>query len=161
MLRIGNGYDAHRLVPGRPLRLGGVEVPFAKGLLGHSDGDAALHALCDAILGAMADSDIGQLFPAGDERWRDIDSGQLLKAVAHRLEERGFRVINCDLTIVAERPKLAPYLTAMRERIASLLTIAVDCVGLKATTTEKLGFTGREEGIAVYAVALLTDNGEA
>lgn len=153
--RVGLGYDVHRLVPGRPLILGGVTIPHEMGLLGHSDADAALHALTDALLGACAMGDIGQHFPDSDPQYKGISSLLLLEKAVALLRERGFRPLQCDLTIQAQRPKLAPYIPQMRENIARALGISMDKVGLKATTTETLGFVGREEGIAVQAVAVV------
>ena len=153
--RIGQGYDVHRLTEGRALVLGGVTVPFERGLLGHSDADVLLHAVMDALLGAAALGDIGQLFPDSDERYRGADSRELLRTVVRLLRERGFAVGNVDATIVAQRPKLAPYLPQMRENIAADLGIAPDAVSVKATTEERLGFTGSGEGMAAQAVALV------
>jgi 2-C-methyl-D-erythritol 2,4-cyclodiphosphate synthase len=154
-LRIGQGWDIHRLVSGRPLMLGGVHVPHARGLLGHSDGDAVLHALADALLGAIAAGDIGQQFPDTDPRYRDADSGELLVEVMRLVTARGGRVVNVDVSILAEQPKLAPHMPAMRARVASLLAIDETCVGLKARTMEGLGPIGAGEAIAAQAVALL------
>lgn len=154
-MRVGNGFDVHRLVAERPLLLGGVEVPFELGLEGHSDGDVVAHALMDAILGAMGDADIGHHFPPSEERWRDADSIALLEMVAHRMREAGYGLVNADIVIVAERPKLAPYLPQMKVRLGEALSIEQGKLGIKATTTERLGFTGRGEGIAVYAVVLI------
>lgn len=153
--RIGQGYDVHRLTEGRALVLGGVTVPFERGLLGHSDADVLLHAVMDALLGAAALGDIGQLFPDSDERYRGADSRELLRTVAGLLRERGFAVGNVDATIVAQRPRLAPYLPQMRENIAADLGITPDAVSVKATTEERLGFTGSGEGMAAQAVALV------
>ena len=160
-MRIGEGYDVHRLTEGRRLVLGGVEIPWEKGLLGHSDADAALHALCDALLGALALGDIGQHFPDSDERWRGADSLELLKAVYAMVRERGYVLGNADVTIIAQRPKLAPYIPMMRERIAAALDMGADNISVKATTEEGLGFTGRGEGIAARAVVLLDREREA
>ena len=154
-MRIGTGFDVHALVDGRPLVLGGVLIDWPRGLAGHSDADVVIHALCDACLGALALGDLGRHFPPGDERYRDIDSRELLRAVAAMLGERGWRVANVDLTVIAERPRLAPHVDAMRANLAQDLGVEPDRVSVKATTTEKLGFTGREEGIACQAVALL------
>lgn len=153
--RIGHGYDVHRLAEGRRLVLGGVEVPCERGLLGHSDADVVLHALMDALLGAAALGDIGHLFPDSSERYRDIDSRRLLREVAAVLAESGFSVGNVDVTLVAQRPKVAPYILRMRENIASDLGIPLDAVSVKATTEEGLGFTGSGEGMAAHAVALI------
>ncbi len=154
-MRIGMGYDVHRLVEGRDLIMGGVKIPYEKGLLGHSDADAALHALADALLGALALGDIGQHFPDSDERWRGADSLMLLRAVYGMVKARGYALGNADLTIMAQRPKLAPHIPLMRERIAAALETAAENVSVKATTEEGLGFTGRGEGIAARAVVLL------
>ena len=153
--RVGQGYDAHRLAPGRELWLCGVKVPYEKGLLGHSDADVALHALMDALLGAAALPDIGRLFPDQEEAYRGISSMTLLRRVHALLEEKGFRVGNCDVTIVAQAPKIAPFVPQMRRCIAEGLCISVDQVSVKATTTEKMGFEGAGEGISAQAAALL------
>lgn len=153
--RIGQGLDVHAFGVGDHVTLGGVRIPHTQGLAAHSDGDVALHALCDALLGALALGDIGQHFPPGDEQWRDADSSLLLAAVRDMLDSRGWRTVNLDITIACERPRIAPYVTAMREVIAAVLRIPVDVVSVKATTTEKLGFCGRGEGIAALAVALV------
>ncbi len=153
--RIGHGYDVHRMAEGRRLVLGGVEVPCERGLLGHSDADVVLHALMDALLGAAALGDIGRLFPDSSERYRGIDSRRLLREVAAVLVESGFSVGNVDVTLVAQRPKVAPYILRMRENIASDLGIPLDAVSVKATTEEGLGFTGSGEGMAAHAVALI------
>jgi 2-C-methyl-D-erythritol 4-phosphate cytidylyltransferase/2-C-methyl-D-erythritol 2,4-cyclodiphosphate synthase len=156
--RVGLGYDAHRLVEGRQLILGGVAIPHEKGLLGHSDADVVLHALTDALLGACALGDIGQHFPDSDPAYQGISSLLLLEKTVALLKEKGFRPMQCDLTIQAQRPKLAPHLPRMRANIAAALGIPLDKVGLKATTTEGLGFVGWEEGIAVQAVAVVGEN---
>lgn len=153
--RVGTGYDVHKLVPERKLILCGVEVPYELGLLGHSDADVALHALSDALLGAAALGDIGKHFPDTDERFKGADSAELLEHVVHLVEEKGWQVNNVDVTIIAQKPKLASYIPAMRSRVAQVLKIDEDCVNVKATTTEKLGFTGRGEGIAAEAIASL------
>ena len=158
-MRIGHGYDVHRLVPDRKLILGGIEIPYEKGLLGHSDADVLLHALSDALLGAAALGDIGKHFPDTDDRYRGADSRVLLRAVASMLRERGYRVGNVDCTILAQRPKLAGFIPLMRENIASDLQIPTDRVSVKATTEEGLGFTGEGAGIAAHAVALITESG--
>ena len=155
-MRIGHGYDVHRLVEGRKLILGGVEIPWEKGLLGHSDADVLLHALMDALLGAAALGDIGQHFPDKDERYAGADSMELLLEVCRMIEERGYRTGNVDCTILAQRPKLAPYIPAMREKIAEALGISLDCVSVKATTEEGLGFTGEGLGISAQAVSAMT-----
>jgi 2-C-methyl-D-erythritol 4-phosphate cytidylyltransferase/2-C-methyl-D-erythritol 2,4-cyclodiphosphate synthase len=153
--RVGHGYDVHRLLPGRPLILCGVEIAHDKGLLGHSDADVALHALCDALLGAAALGDIGSHFPDSDEAYRGISSLVLLERVAALLLKAGWRAVNADVTIAAQRPKLAPHLPRMRENIARALGVPLDCAGVKATTTEGLGFEGEEKGISAQAVCLL------
>lgn len=154
-VRIGQGFDVHAFCEGRPLILGGVEVPYEYGLAGHSDADVAIHALCDALLGAAALGDIGQHFPDTDDRFKGVDSRVLLREVMSKLEGKGFRLGNADLTIIAERPKLATYLPLMQENLANDMSVESHQVNLKATTTEKLGFTGRKEGIAAMAVVLL------
>lgn len=156
-MRIGHGYDAHRLVSGRALTLGGVSIPHDRGLLGHSDGDALIHAICDALLGAAALGDIGKFFPDTQPEWKGVDSRVLLREVVAMLARKGFRIANVDATIVAQRPKLAPYFAAMRENLAADLKVAIDRVNVKGTTTEGMGFAGREEGIAAHAVALLEE----
>lgn len=153
--RIGQGYDVHRLVEGRPLILGGVTIPYQKGLLGHSDADVLLHALMDALLGAAALGDIGRLFPDSDVRYRGADSRNLLREVAQVLWKAGYAVGNVDVTLVAQQPKVAPYVFQMRENIAQDLNIPLDAVSVKATTEEELGFTGAGVGMAAYAVALV------
>lgn len=153
--RIGYGYDVHRLTEGRPLVLGGVTIPWEKGLLGHSDADVMLHALMDALLGAAALGDIGHFFPDSDQRYRGIDSRKLLRQVAVLLEQAGYAVGNVDLTLVAQRPKIAPYIDDMRTNIAADLGVSITRVSVKATTEEGLGFTGTGEGMAAHAVALL------
>ena len=157
-MRIGHGYDVHRLIEGRKLILGGVEIPFEKGLLGHSDADVLLHALMDALLGAAALGDLGKLFPDSDERYSGADSLLLLAEVAAKIAGAGFTVGNVDCTVLAQRPKLAPHIPLMRERIAETLGVPVDRVSVKATTEEGLGFTGEGLGIAAHAVALLNEN---
>lgn len=154
-MRIGHGYDAHRFAPGRPLILGGVHVPHDRGLEAHSDGDAVIHALCDALLGAAALGDIGAHFPDSDATFRNIDSRILLKRVMEVLETRGWRVGNVDITVVAQAPKLAGFIPEMRRIMAADMDIPVENVSIKATTTERMGFIGREEGLAAHAVALL------
>ncbi len=153
--RIGNGFDVHRLTEGRKCIICGVEIPYERGLLGHSDADVALHALSDALLGAAAMGDIGQHFPDTDERWRGADSRMLLRRVAEIIGEKGYRPVNVDVTIIAEAPKMRPYIDAMRANIAADHGLDIDAVGVKATTTERLGFTGRGEGIAAQATALI------
>lgn len=154
-MRIGTGYDVHRLTEGRDLILGGVSIPYEKGLLGHSDADVLLHAVMDALLGAAALGDIGGHFPDSDEAYRGISSLVLLEKVGELLSEAGYRVGNVDSTIIAQRPKLAPYLPQMREKMAQALGVPVSCISVKATTEEGLGFTGAGEGIAAQAVALI------
>ena len=154
-LRIGYGYDVHRLVEGRKLMLGGVHVPFERGLYGHSDADVLLHAVCDAILGALALGDIGVHFPDTDSSFKDIASLELLSRVVHMAHEKGYAVGNIDVSLVAERPKIAAYTGAMRENIAKATSIASDRVSIKATTAEGLGPIGRGEGIAAHAVVLM------
>ena len=153
MTRFGMGYDVHRLVEGRRLILGGVDVPYEKGLLGHSDADVLLHAVSDALLGAAALGDIGTYFPDTDERFRGADSGKLLAEVARLVRAEGYAIGNVDATIVAQAPKLLPHIPRMRENIARLLGVAVGDVNVKATTEERLGFTGSGEGMSAYAVA--------
>lgn len=153
MTRFGMGYDVHRLVEGRKLILGGVEIPWEKGLLGHSDADVLLHAVADALLGAAALGDIGRHFPDTDEKFAGADSMKLLAEVVRLVREKGFRVGNVDATIVAQAPKLAPHIGKMTENIARVLDVPPDCVNVKATTEERLGFTGSGEGMSAYAVA--------
>ena len=157
-LRIGQGYDVHRLTADRKLILGGVEIPWEKGLLGHSDADVLLHAIADALLGAAAMGDIGHLFPDTDERYRGISSMTLLREVAERLSANDFSVVNLDATVIAQAPKLAPFRDAMRQNIADALSVSLDRVSVKATTEEGLGFTGDGSGIAATAIALLMKN---
>ena len=154
-MRIGHGYDVHRLVEGRKLILGGAEIPFEKGLDGHSDADVLVHAVMDALLGAAALGDIGKLFPDSDERYLGADSIGLLKTVRTVLEEDGWKLSNLDATVIAQRPKLAPYIDTMRKRIADALETDAENVSVKATTEERLGFTGSGEGIAAHAVCLI------
>jgi 2-C-methyl-D-erythritol 2,4-cyclodiphosphate synthase len=154
-LRVGQGYDAHRLVPGRKLLLGGEEIPFERGLDGHSDADVLLHALCDALLGAASLGDLGAHFPPSDARWKDASSSKLLEIVVERVRSRGFHVVNCDLTLLAEAPKLAPYRDRIRARLAATLDVEPEAVGVKATTNEGLGAVGRGEGMAAFAVVLI------
>jgi 2-C-methyl-D-erythritol 2,4-cyclodiphosphate synthase len=154
-IRIGNGYDIHKLVRDRALVLGGVKIPHELGLLGHSDADVLTHAIMDAMLGALSLGDIGHYFPPSDPQWAGADSLLLLKQVNELVRSRGWEIGNLDSTIVAERPKLKPHLNAMRDRLAGVLAIAPDQIGIKATTNEQLGPVGRQEGIAVYSVALL------
>ena len=154
-MRIGHGYDVHRLVPDRRFILGGVQIPYHLGLLGHSDADVLLHALMDALLGAAALGDIGRLFPDTDPAYEGADSLRLLEEVGERLREAGFLVVNADCTVLAQTPKIAPYIPEMRENIARTLGIGVSCVSVKATTEEGLGFTGAMEGVAAHAVCLI------
>lgn len=156
-MRIGQGYDVHKLVEGRKLILGGVEIPYGKGLLGHSDADVLTHALMDALLGACALGDIGHLFPDSDPAYAGADSLKLLERVAGVLEEKGFQVGNADVTVIAQAPKLAPYVPQIRENLAKRLDLPPDRVSVKATTEEGLGFTGRGEGIAAQAVCLVRE----
>lgn len=158
MVRIGNGYDVHRLVKGRRLVLGGVDISHDKGLDGHSDADVLVHAMMDALLGAAALGDIGKHFPDTDERYRGISSMQLLAQVERLLRDRGYRIGNIDSIVAAQQPKLASYIEKMRQNVAECLRLPIDQVSVKATTTERLGFEGREEGISAYAVCTLLDN---
>ncbi len=157
MMRIGHGYDVHPLVAGRDLILGGVKIPHSKGLHGYSDADVLIHAICDACLGAAGLGDIGQHFPDTDAQYKNIDSRKLLRKVKEAIAERGWKISNVDSTIVAQAPRIAPHLPQMIQNIAADLGITPESVNIKATTTEKLGFAGREEGIAAYAVVLLED----
>jgi 2-C-methyl-D-erythritol 2,4-cyclodiphosphate synthase len=154
-MRIGHGFDVHALVEGRKLIVGGVDIPHDRGLLGHSDADVLLHAICDALLGAAGLGDIGRHFPDSDARYKGIDSRELLRHVAGLLRERGWRTGNVDATIIAQAPKMAPHIETMRGHIAADLGIVAEAVNVKATTTERLGFTGRGEGIAAEAVCLI------
>lgn len=155
MMRIGHGMDVHRLVEGRKLILCGVEIPHTLGLLGHSDADVATHALMDALLGAAAMGDIGKLFPDTDERYRGADSIDLLKCVMELLRQKGYRLGNADITIIAQKPKLRPYIDQMRNTLSQAMEVDVDAVSVKATTTEQLGFEGQQLGITAHAVCLL------
>lgn len=157
-MRVGFGYDVHSLVPNRPLILGGVRIPYIYGLQGHSDADVLLHAICDALLGAIAEGDIGRHFPDTDPQYRDIKSTLLLERVMTKVKEKGFHLLNIDSTIVAQKPKLMDFIPRMVNEIAQVLEIDTARVNVKATTTEGLGFTGRGEGIAAYAVALVEEN---
>lgn len=154
-MRIGHGYDVHRLVEGRKLILGGVEIPWEKGLLGHSDADVLTHALMDALLGAAALGDIGKLFPDSDERYEGADSVELLHTVRQVLKDAGYCVVNVDCTVIAQRPKLAPHIPLMRVKLAAAMEVELDRVSVKATTEEGLGFSGEGLGIAAHAVALI------
>lgn len=154
-IRIGQGYDVHAFGEGDSLMIGGVRIPFHRGFVAHSDGDVLLHALTDALLGALALGDIGYWFPDTDAQWQGADSGQLLQAAYTKVKEAGYQLANADLTVLAERPKMAPHIAAIRVRIASLLQCPVEAISVKATTTEKLGFVGREEGITALATVLV------
>ncbi len=154
-MRVGHGYDAHTFVEGKPLVLGGVTIPFEKGLKAHSDGDAVIHSLCDALLGAAAMGDIGTYYPDTDEKYKNIDSRILLKDVMKSISAKGLKVGNADITILAQEPKLLPYVKEMRETLSSDLGISINDINIKATTTEGMGFVGRKEGICVYSVILL------
>ncbi len=156
-MRIGHGYDVHRLTEGRRLVIGGVEIPWERGLLGHSDADVLLHAVTDALLGAAGLGDIGQHFPDSDPTYEGADSFLLLKKAWELLAERGYAVGNVDCTVIAQRPKLAPYIAAMRDRIAEALSVEPERINVKATTEEHLGFTGREEGISAHALCLICE----
>ena len=154
-MRIGHGYDVHKLIDGRRLIVGGVEIPHTMGLLGHSDADVLLHAISDALLGACAMGDIGKLFPDTDDRWEGADSLVLLREVVKKINEKGFYIENIDSTLIAQKPKMSPYIEQMRANIADACGVDISAVSVKATTEEKLGFTGREEGISAHAVALI------
>lgn len=154
-MRIGHGYDVHKLIEGRRLIVGGVEIPHTMGLLGHSDADVLLHAITDALLGACAMGDIGKLFPDTDDRWEGADSLVLLREVVKKINENGFYIENIDSTLIAQKPKMSPYIEQMRANIADACGVDISAVSVKATTEEKLGFTGREEGISAHAVALI------
>ena len=156
-MRIGHGYDVHKLVEGRKLIVGGVEIPYELGLLGHSDADVLLHAISDAILGAAALGDIGGMFPDTDEKWKGADSLVLLEAVVKRVNDEGYFIENIDSTLIAQQPKMKPHILSMRENIAKACGIDVSQVSVKATTEEQLGFTGRKEGISAHAVVLLNN----
>ncbi|MDM8149798.1 2-C-methyl-D-erythritol 2,4-cyclodiphosphate synthase [Priestia megaterium] len=154
-IRVGQGFDVHEFAEGRPLIIGGLEIPYEKGLLGHSDADVLLHTIADALLGAVAKGDIGKHFPDTDPEFKDADSAKLLQHVWKLLKDEGYELSNVDCTIIAQKPKMAPYIEPMRERIAQLLEASISQINVKATTTEKLGFTGREEGIAAQAAVLV------
>ena len=154
-MRIGHGYDVHRLVNDRPLILGGVKIPFELGLLGHSDADVLLHAVCDSLLGAAALGDIGKHFPDSDEAFLNIDSRILLRKTAELLREKGYKVVNVDATVIAQKPKLSPFIAEMRDNIALDCGVSAECVNVKATTEEGLGFTGNLSGISAHAVCLI------
>ena len=153
--RIGQGFDVHAIADGLPMWLGGIQIPSERGFVAHSDGDVAIHALCDALLGALALGDIGHLFPDTSDEWKDIDSKILLSKVMDRVREKGWSVSNVDITIALQAPKIAPYILLMRQTLAEVMGIDPDQVSVKATTTEKLGFVGRKEGCEVWAVAML------
>ncbi|MBF0444868.1 MAG: 2-C-methyl-D-erythritol 2,4-cyclodiphosphate synthase [Magnetococcales bacterium] len=155
-IRVGQGFDVHRWVANRPLRLGGVDIPHNLGLLGHSDADVLLHAIMDALLGAAGLGDIGRHFPDTDEQFKGIDSRELLKRVYGEISKSSWQVVNLDATVICQKPKLAPYIPAMESCVAKILNTSTSCVNIKATTTEKLGFTGRGEGVAAQAVVLLS-----
>ena len=155
-IRIGNGYDIHKLVSGRPLILGGIKIPHSLGLLGHSDADVLIHAIMDALLGALGMGDIGHYFPPSDPKWKGANSKILMERVAQLIGDRGWKIGNIDSTVVAEQPKLKPHLKEMRSSIAQILNLEIEQISIKATTNEKLGPVGREEGICAYAVVLLT-----
>lgn len=154
-MRIGTGYDSHRFAEGRPLMLGGVHIPDHPGLTGHSDGDAVAHAVIDAILGAAAAGNVGSHFPPSDERWKDADSMELLRRAVHVLEARNYQVVNVDITVICERPRIGPHVEAMRERLGEVLRVGPPGVSVKGKTNETMGWIGRGEGIAVHAVALI------
>lgn len=154
-MRIGHGYDVHKLVEGRKLIIGGVEIPHTVGLLGHSDADVLLHAIADALLGACAMGDIGGMFPDTDEQWKNADSLKLLETVVKRINDCGYQIENIDSTLIAQKPKMKPYINDMRQNIADACGIDINSVSVKATTEEHLGFTGREEGISAHAVVLI------
>ncbi len=153
--RIGTGFDVHAMAEGRKMIICGVEVPHEKGLAGHSDADVGIHALCDAIYGALAEGDIGRHFPPSENTWKDADSARFLRHAAERIAARGGTLANADVTIICERPKITPHAPAMRARLAELLGVSIDLISVKATTTEKLGFTGRGEGIAAQAAVIV------
>lgn len=155
-IRVGNGYDVHALAPGLPLILGGISIPYEYGCVAHSDGDVVIHSLCDALLGALALGDIGKHFPDTDPAYKGIDSKILLDKVTMLISSYGYGLVNADITILAQKPKLLPYVDKMRQTLASITGVDISAISIKATTTEKLGFVGRKEGIAVYAVVLLS-----
>ena len=155
MFRIGQGFDVHQLTEDRPLIIGGITIPYEKGLLGHSDADVLLHTISDACLGAIGEGDIGKHFPDTDPNFKDADSAKLMEHVWQLVKDRGYELVNADCTIIAQKPKMAPYIQPMKERIAELLNASPEQINVKATTTERLGFTGRGEGIASQAVVLL------
>ena len=153
--RIGTGFDVHAMAEGRPMIICGVDIPFEKGLAGHSDADVGIHALCDAIYGALAEGDLGRHFPPSENTWKDADSARFLRHAAERIAARGGRLANADVTIICERPKITPHAPAMRARLAELLGVGIEAISVKATTTERLGFTGRGEGIAAQAAVIV------
>ncbi len=153
-MRIGHGYDAHTFTEGKPLVLGGVTIPYDKGLKAHSDGDAVIHSLCDALLGAAALGDIGTYYPDTDDKYKNIDSRILLKDVMKTIKEKGFKVGNADITILAQEPRLLPYVNEMRKILSSDMEISIDDINIKATTTEEMGFVGRKEGVCVYTICI-------
>ncbi|MBR6661592.1 MAG: 2-C-methyl-D-erythritol 2,4-cyclodiphosphate synthase [Bacteroidales bacterium] len=155
-IRVGNGYDVHALASGLPLILGGISIPYEYGCVAHSDGDVVIHSLCDALLGALALGDIGKHFPDTDPAYKGIDSKILLDKVTKLISSYGYGLVNADITILAQKPKLLPYVDQMRQTLASITGVDISAISIKATTTEKLGFVGRKEGIAVYAVVLLS-----
>ena len=154
-MRIGHGYDVHKLTENRKLIIGGIQIPFPLGLLGHSDADVLLHAICDALLGAAALGDIGKHFPDSDENFKDIDSKILLEKTVKLISQKGYKIVNIDSTVIAQKPKLASFIPQMRETVAKLCDIDTDCVNIKATTEENMGFTGRLEGISAHAVCII------
>lgn len=155
-IRVGNGYDVHALAPGLPLILGGISIPYEYGCVAHSDGDVVIHSLCDALLGALALGDIGKHFPDTDPAYKGIDSKILLDKVTKLISSYGYGLVNADITILAQKPKLLPYVDQMRQTLASITGVDISAISIKATTTEKLGFVGRKEGIAVYSVVLVS-----
>ena len=157
-MRIGHGYDAHTFIQGRPLILGGVTIPYDKGLKAHSDGDAVIHALCDALIGAAGLGDIGTFFPDTDKKYKNIDSRILLREVINTITQKGYRIGNADITILAQAPKLLPYINEMKKVLSHDMGISSEDINLKATTTEGMGFVGRKEGIAVYSVVIILEN---
>jgi 2-C-methyl-D-erythritol 2,4-cyclodiphosphate synthase len=159
MVRVGIGYDVHRLVAGRKLILGGVEIPHHKGLDGHSDADALMHAICDALLGALGEPDIGHFFPNSDPRWKNAPSRIFLEEAAQQISRRGGKIVNVDATLIAQAPRISPHLAAMKQNLAAALGVSQNQIGVKATTNEHLGFVGREEGIAAMAVAAVNVDG--
>ena len=153
--RVGHGYDVHRFGEGEFIILAGIKIPYHHGFIAHSDGDVLIHSLCDALLGSVAEGDIGQHFPDTDEQYKNIDSGILLKQCDDILKQKNYAIVNIDITIIAQSPKMSPYIQAMRQQLSEVLTISIAQINIKATTTEKLGFTGRQEGIAVHTVVMV------